>query len=266
MKPLSYVYSYINIPQKDWNDLEVNIWLYNAMKSIGISAFQQNTKLISIVNHKANICEDYEFIKAVVVRKDVTEPKKVTDYETDDNGNILIPNGTYPIVQQTTNNQVSAIYPTLPVWFPMNNQKLTKLWFWAEPKDIAFEKVCKDCPTYCNNCEYVYTTDLDGNLFFPQIENGVACVNYSFLPKAEEYFIDEKNQYLVDALAAYVMKNFWEVKMNVEFTQQSKQLFELYNEKWSRMKTNARSLKLMNSFDIKRIQKIMNPDLKTMLR
>lgn len=248
MKPISFIYSYLKIPEL--NKLEIDIDLYNGLKELyGLTATLQNTKLLKIENHKACICDEFEYIKAVVVRKDIEEIAK-TEYEVDENGNILIPNGTYPIVQQTINPQVHAIYPLLPYWFPNNIQTQIKTWSWAEPQEMLFEKQCKECPTYCNECEYVYSLTQSGCLYFPQIETGLACVNYNYLPEPDDILIDEKNIHLVNALVSYVQFKYWELRLNLEYNKQNLELFKYYENLWLVNSRKAKSREMLKSFHI----------------
>ncbi len=253
LKPLSYIYSYINIPQKDWNDADINIWLYNGMKSVGISVLQQDTMLLEIKNHRAIVCNDYEQIRSVVVREntDLSTPN-VLETPTTANG---------ATVQQTLNDQIYAIYPLLPTFFPSSGTpKQEPTWFFAKPKNVLFSKVCKDCPTYCDDCAYYYNTDFDGNLEFPQIETGLACVSTMRYPISEdEFLIDVSNQPLIDALASYVSMNYWEVRLNLEFTQQAKELFAMYKAKWTGFKYAARNSDWFKTAEIKPLKRILNP-------
>lgn len=265
MKPISYVYSYINIPQNEWNDLNVDIWLYNAMKSLKICLKQQNTKLVTIENHKACFCDEYETIQAVVLREDVKSVEELKDFPVVD-GSYIVPAADYPIVQQTLNDQIYAIYPLLPYYFPNNDRRVNDIWYWAKPRKVIFEKQCEHCPTYCNDCEYVYDLTLDGCLYFPQVEKGVTCINYLTYPKLEEYMIDDNNQALIDALASYVMKNYYEIKLQMDFTQANKYLYETYNEKWIGFKKHAQISDMLLSLDINKIANIMNNKMSKMLR
>lgn len=262
MKPISYVYSYINIPKNDWNDAEVDIWLYNGMKSIGVSLTQQNTKLIKIEDHQACMCEDYETLRAVVVKED--DPHLSPTELTVVDGNVVAP---YPVVQQTVNDQIYAIYPLLPVWFPSNDKRKELVtWIWAKPRKIIFSKQCKECPTYCNDCEIVYDMTLDNCLYFPQIKEGWTCVNYLTYPKLEEFMIDETNQQLIDALAAYVQMNYYDVKRQIDYTQQNKDLFEKFKESWLVLKKHAQMTDLYKTISISKISRIMNDKVNKMLK
>lgn len=263
MKPISYVYSYINLPKNEWNDLDVDIWLYNALKSLHIGLKQQNTKLVKIEDYEACICDEYEAIQAVVVRTDEAAQK---DYEVVD-GNIIVPATDYPIVQQTLNDQIYAIYPLLPVWFPNNNSKVMDItWSWAKPRKVIFEKQCKDCPTYCNDCEYVYDMKLDGCLYFPQIEKGLACINYLTFPKLEEFMIDDKNQPLIDALAAYVEMHFYDMKRKIDYTQQNEKIYQEAKQSWIGFKRSAQNFDMVKSLNINKVSNIMNDKVYKMLR
>ena len=257
MKPLSYINSFINLPSSEWNDLEISIWIYNGVKELGLLETFSNTKMLTIKNHEACLGDDFEYIKAVVVREDEVQAKQVKDYKIDDAGNILIPEGEYPVVQQTVNNQIMAIFPLLPHWFPNNTPETKTLWTWAEQSNVLFDKQCTECPTYCNNCEYVYNVDENGCLYFPQIKNGVTCVNYATVHK--DVLIDETNTYLINALVDYVLYNYWEVKMNTDYSKQSRDLYELYRSRYLDAKKNARNKKLMNTLNINKIGRIMNP-------
>lgn len=265
MKPISYVYSYINIPKNEWNDLDVDIWLYNAMKSLKIALKQQNTKMVNIVDNEACICEEYERLQAVVVRENVKDIKDLTDYPVVD-GSYIVPAADYPIVQQTLDDQIYAIYPLLPYYFPNNDKRIDDTWYWAKARKVIFEKQCENCPTYCNDCEYVYDMKLDGCLYFPQIKEGVACINYLTYPKLEEYMIDDNNQALIDALAAYCMMNYYEIQLQMDFTQANKYLYETFTNKWIGFKKHAQISDMLLSLNIVKIQNIMNNKMSKSLR
>ncbi len=213
------------------------------MKSLGLCHTQQNTKLVQIENYEACVCEDYEALQAVVVKPnaDLKHCGDLEEIPTDD-----------------------LLFPLLSPYFP-NNKKTTE-WAWAKPRKIIFAKQCKDCPTYYNDCEYVYDMKPDGCLYFPQIEKGVTCVNYLTFPKLEEYMIDDRNQALIDALVSYVLKNYYEIEMQMDFTQQNKYLFELYSEKWGGYKQHAHISDMLRSLNIKDVSKIMNNRLHKMLK
>ncbi len=265
MKPISYVYSYINIPQNEWNDLNVDIWLYNALKSLKTGLKQQNTKLLNIVDYEACICEDYEVLQAVAVREDVQSITDLEQFPVVD-GSYIVPAAEYPIVQQTVNDQIYAIYPLLPYYFPNNDNRVIDIWFWAKERKVIFEKQCTHCPTYCNDCEYVYDMKLNNCLYFPQIETGVACVNYLTFPKLEEFMIDDNNQALIDALASYCMMNYYEMKLQMDFTQANKYLYERFTNKWINFKKHAQISDMILSLNINKISNIMNDKMSKMLR
>lgn len=265
MKPLSYVYSYIPMPVNEWNDLNIDIWLYNALKYTGIAALESRTHLIEIKNHRACVCEEFEYIQKVAIREDITK-EQLMDYPVVD-GSIMIPEGSYPVVQQTVNNQVSAIYPLLPKWFPWanNDWQVTEYWFVANPKEVPFSKVCKECPTTCSDCEYYYNLDMDGCLYFPQVENGVACVSTKSIPEKENILIDDTNQYLLDYLANYVMWQHWLIKSQMDRDNFSIKMVAMFEDSARKGLNKARAKRMFQVADFDKIKVIMNPDMKGML-
>ena len=262
MIPLSRVYSYLNIPENDWNQFKVDIYLYNALKAIGISALQEETKLLNIEDYKACIGDNFEYIKAVVVKVN-TKDEPVKPLKVED-GEIIVTYDEYPIVQQTVNNQISAIYPLLPYFFPTNNSRISHFWEFVKPRNILFSKVCKECPTYCNECELVYDMTMDNCLHFPQIEEGIICVNYTKITKTEEILIQDDDQ-LLNGLATYVSKMYWEYKEQLEYTQQARDLADKYDRRWRSFKASARSQFITKSLDIVKIKELNEEPIKKML-
>lgn len=250
---ISEVYSYIAIPEEEYDSIMVDINIRRAIKDMGLSARQTETCLINIENNHACLGDDFENIMGVCVKVDDTS-KPITDYEV---VNGVIQSPVYPIVQQTVNNQISAIYPLLPAYFPMNHKEGSKLWRWVNPRRIPFSKLCTECPTNIET-PFVYDLTLDGCLYFPFIDCGFACITFNKIPSTDEILIDD-NETLKQAIAAFVMRQYWEVQMNLKRDQFSVNAHKEYQGKYRAFKRQYNGAFYLGTAKIDVVRNTENP-------
>lgn len=253
--PLSTLIPKIALPEDEFDLFKIQLGAYDALRQINnINSFEQKTILMYIENHKAALPKDVQNIEMVALytnADDDTEFNKCLDLEYPQD-----PSETeHNIPTQSLNNQITAIYPLLP-WSFTSSQTFQKNFELVRPRKVPFGYLCKTCPKIDLPCNYYYDVSTTNCLVFPQLESGVICVSYNgFATDASGEMLIHDDTYLHDAIVAYIMMKYHEVKMNMSVANADR-LYKEYKAEWSLKRKQYTANSVTRSLDPQAIKQI----------
>lgn len=254
--PLNTLVSKVALPEDEFDILRFEIDAYDAIRKISnATSFEQKTFLAYIENHMVKLPKDTQNIEMVALYVNADQDTSLDQCLQED-----FPSDTseteHNIPTQSLNNQITAIYPLLP-WSFTTSRTFAKHFEIIRPRRVPFNYLCKTCPNLDLPCSYHYDVSSTNCLVFPQLESGVICVSYNgFATDELGNVLIEDNAFLHDAIVAYVMMKYHEVKMNMSVSG-AENLYQKYKADWSLYRKQYTANSVTKALDPQAIRQIV---------
>ena len=254
--PLNTLASKVALPEDEFDALTFEINAYDAIRKINnTSSFQQKTFLGYIENYQLKLPKDIQNIEMVALYVNADDDTTLDQCLQED-----FPADTseteHNIPTQSLNNQITAIYPLLP-WSFTSSRTFLKHFELIRPRRVPFNYACKTCPDLNLPCNYHYDIYSTNCLVFPQLESGVVCVSYNgFATDEVGNVLIEDDANLHDAIVAYTMMKYHEVKMNMSVAG-AENLYRMYKNAWSLYRKQYTANSVTKTLDPQAIRQIV---------
>ena len=254
--PLNTLVSKIALPDDEFDALRFEIDAYDAIRKINNStSFAQKTFLAYIENNMVKLPKDIQNIEMVALYVNADQDTTLDqclqqDFPTDTSET------EHNIPTQSLNNQITAIYPLLP-WSFTSSRTFLKHFELIKPRRVPFNYLCKTCPNLDLPCNYHYDVSSTNCLVFPQIKSGVVCISYNgFATDELGNVLVEDDPFLHDAIVAYTMMKYHEIKMNMSVAG-AKEMFMFYQGRWSLYRKQYTANSITKTLDPQAIRQIV---------